>query len=282
MVSNFVSNLKGLVKKNRLTRRAALRLRRHFCLSTSSFRRLPEAIIIGAQKSGTSSLWNYISGHPDIIPSISKEVHYFDDNYSKDEEWYRSYFPISKKGITIEATPRYIFDEGVERRIKEVVPEVKLIAVLRDPAERAYSHYRHALRGMGRDGKESRTFMEAIENDLRVIKYENRILGKGSYKDIYHSYLRRGIYEPQLKRFFNIFGDNVFVIPSFRLFYNTKETVNNVFRFLNVKKYNLIDAEVHNQGKYDNDIPHEAWLRDFFSEYNYELYSLLEVDSWWD
>ena len=116
---------------------------------TSHFRMLPDFIIIGAQKSGTSSLYYYLSQHPNVKPALKKEVHYFDLNFEKNVLFYRMQFPLifnrlnifGKKYVTGEASPYYIFHPHVARRISKIIPSVKIIVLLRNPIDRSFSHY---------------------------------------------------------------------------------------------------------------------------------------------
>jgi len=118
---------------------------------------LPDFIIIGAKKSGASSVYFYLSQHPQILASYNKEVHYFDgrlipgiDNYEKGDRWYCGHFPllknISANQKTFEASPLYIFNPISPGRIIDLIPQVKIIALLRNQAERAISHYFHEKR----------------------------------------------------------------------------------------------------------------------------------------
>ena len=112
--------------------------------------RLPDFVIIGAQRCGTSSLYSYLIEHPQIAPATRKELHYFDLNYAAGDEWYRSQFPQfpdtpfdGRLTVTGEASPYYLFHPMAAERCASVVPDAKLIVMVRDPVERAYSHYHH-------------------------------------------------------------------------------------------------------------------------------------------
>src|SRR5690606_33886153 len=125
----------------------------YYRILTWKKRALPDFIIVGAQKAGTTSLFHYLSEHPQIISPYKKEVHYFDgglnpeiDTFKKGEKWYRSNFPRkpkSKSIKTFEASPLYLFNPLAPQRIKDLLPNVKLIILLRDPVERAISQYHH-------------------------------------------------------------------------------------------------------------------------------------------
>ena len=108
----------------------------------------PDFIIIGAQRSGTTSLYNYLIEHQNIKSTSQKEIHYFDNNYDKGLTWYSKKFPSIRKGIEItgEASPYYIFHPHAVNRISKDFPNVKLIVLLRNPIERAYSHYCMAIK----------------------------------------------------------------------------------------------------------------------------------------
>src|SRR5438552_2173012 len=97
----------------------------------------PQFIIIGAQRCGTTSLYNYLIKHADVMPAATKEIHFFDLNYRKGIDWYYSQFPDHYHGrITGEASPYYLFHPHVAGRIKAALPGVKLIVLLRNPTDR--------------------------------------------------------------------------------------------------------------------------------------------------
>src|SRR5687768_14227353 len=104
--------------------------------------RLPDFLIIGAQKCVTTYLYRTLVEHPLVLPALRKEVHFFDNGYRRGLAWYRGYFPVrAGADISGEASPYYFFHPHAPRRIKECVPGVKLILLLRHPVMRAYSHF---------------------------------------------------------------------------------------------------------------------------------------------
>jgi len=175
-------------------------------------RALPDFIIIGAQKSGTSSLYYYLIQHPQLLPSFRKETHFFDggkcpsvDNFEKGQAWYRAHFPlrknISNNQKTFEASPLYIFNPLAPRRIYDLVPEVKIIALLRNPTERAISHYFKEKR----KNWESLSIYEALQEEEKRLE---SVIKEKDYKNdifIHHSYKSRGLYKDQLERYLNYF-----------------------------------------------------------------------------
>lgn len=153
--------------------------------------RLPTFLIIGAMRSGTTSLTNYLRPHPEVFMPEKKELHFFDVNYDKGLAWYaRQFRGAGDRPAVGEATATYLYDEASMRRIAEAMPDVRLVAILRDPVDRAYSHYwLNRARGHENLGFEAAT--EAEEGRLATADLATRI-GK--------SYLDRGRYLEQLRR----------------------------------------------------------------------------------
>src|SRR5258706_3897640 len=178
-------------------------------ISTSQLRLLPDFIIIGTQRGGTTSLYYYLTEHPCIAHALMKEVHFFDDHFREGLNWYRAQFPSSlqkyyterirkENFITGESSPYYLFYPPAPKRISEVVPQTRLIVLLRNPVDRAYSH--HWL--VTQEGKETLSFEEAIEHEEeRLAGGREKILADEHYTSFNHrhfSYLARGIYLDQL------------------------------------------------------------------------------------
>ena len=155
---------------------------------------LPDYLVIGAQKAGTTSLYRYMISHPMIRPASDKQVHYFDFNYDKPFDWYRSQFPAGSGNglVTGEATPYYIFHPDAARRVRLVLPDVKIVALLRNPIDRACSHYMHEIK----NGTESLSFEDAVEAEEGRLRGEEDKICEGvnyySYNHVKFSYLARG------------------------------------------------------------------------------------------
>jgi|SRR5690242_3518862 len=123
---------------------------------------LPHFLIIGAQRCGTTSLFEYLARHPDVAPPSAKELHFFDSEYHKGDAWYRERFPSLRNGfITGEATPYYIFHPHTPTRVRDWNSKVKLIVLLRNPVDRAYSHYHHEVR-LGTESLDFETALVAL------------------------------------------------------------------------------------------------------------------------
>lgn len=207
---------------------------------------LPDFLIIGAQKSGTTYLMSALSQSPNVVPPALKELHYFDINFRKGEGWYRGLLPSRREmsaseassafpAITGEASPYYMYYPHAASRAHALAPGLKIIAVLRDPTDRAISHYYHSRAW----GFETLPIAEAIaaeadrlapekERVMREPAYLSRALGAFSYVD-------RGHYVRQLKTWEKLFGrENLLILDSRRLFAEPRDTLAEVCRFLGI------------------------------------------------
>jgi hypothetical protein len=191
-------------------RRAELRIR------TGQPRALPNAVILGAMKSGTSSLHNYLVQHPGVIEPLRKEVHYFDMNFERGEAWYRAHFGrVGEPGLNLDSSPYYLFHPAVPQRLATLLPEARLIVLLRDPVRRAYSHYWHE-----RDkGRETLSFEDAIAAEAERLGDSQQRLADGtlerSPEHQHFSYLARGRYAEQLERWFAVVPRERFLVLRF-------------------------------------------------------------------
>ncbi len=208
--------------------------------------RLPDFLIVGGQRCGTTSLYHYLRGHPQVLPALQKEVHYFDENFDKDISWYQAFFPVvpsmdprrmltGGRYLTGEASPYYMFHPHAPRRIAQLVPDCKIIALVRDPVERAYSHFTHKTRNK----VEQESFEQAIERELGMIDAEEaKLTADETYHSFAHrklSYLSRGVYHRQIARLFGYFGRRrVLVICSEDLFSDPGRVVAEALRFIGV------------------------------------------------
>tara|TARA_B110000196_G_C21027665_1_gene605996 strand:+ start:132 stop:989 length:858 start_codon:yes stop_codon:yes gene_type:complete len=252
---------------------------------TSPWRKLPEFIIIGCARSGTVALNKYLNQHNDIEMASRKEVHFFnkDIHYEQGLNWYKSFFPIkifNKKIISGEATPDYIYNPKVPKRIKKILPNVKLIVVLRDPIDRAYSHYHY----MKRTGRENLTFEDAIKGEEDRIGNERKLEKFDGDNYRRYSYLDRGLYLKQIQNWRKIFSKNqILIIKNEDLEENLESTLNDVFIFLNVKKQLIPNKKKFNVGQYPP-IKEETKIKliSHFKEHNKKLEEFLDRKLNWN
>lgn len=194
---------------------------------TSPLRMAPNLLVIGAQKAGTTSLHALLAEHPEIVMSRIKEC----DELVRQRPSrlrHRAFFPIVRPFASPrlrwagESTPYYMFHPEVPARAAALLPGVRAIAVLRDPAERAWSHYRHAVR----HGLEDLGFEEALEVE------ESRV-ASSPWSHRHHSYFARGCYAPQLERWFAALGrERVLVLEFDELRSGDGAAVHAIERFL--------------------------------------------------
>ena len=258
-------------------------------------RSLPDFVIIGAMKAGTTSLYDFIVKHPAIVSASSKELHYFSLRYRYGELWYRTNFPtkISKyyfykktgqKLLSGEATPGYLFYPMIPERMKEVLPDVKLIVILRNPVNRAYSNYRMVFR----NNKEQLSFEKAIElEEKRCIGERERMIQDPSFKPKHyrvHSYLARGVYTDQLENWFKHYDREKFLILTTEdLREDPQKTLDQVFDFLGVSPFqvkNLKDLNVGNYKEMNEDT--RKFLVEYFKPHNEKLFKLLQRSFDWN
>jgi len=272
--------LKRIVSKSRgVKRNIEQQLDWQFRRATSKARALPHFIIIGAMKGGTTSLFNYLAQHPQILETQKKEVHYFDNNYDRGEPWYRAHFPLRESirsgYITGEASPLYLFNPLVAHRIRQLVPNARLIAMLRNPTERAISHYFHEVRR----GREPLSLMEALhqeETRMREV-VQNRDYQSMTY--IHTSYKQRGKYKEQLERYLACFPrEHLLLVNSEDFFEKPQDVLSTVFRFIGVDDaFEVGDLHPRNRGRNRTDVDSAVYdyLDAYFAPHNEALYRLL-------
>lgn len=191
-------------------RRSIARWRVTLRRPTARARVLPDVLLIGAQRAGTSSLFTWMSHHPELARSLRKEVSYFTRNYGETDAWYRAHFPLAARRslaaargrqlLAFEATPDYLLHPDGARRAAAVVPDARLIVLLRDPVHRAVSHWRH----MVALGFEDLSLEEALDREDERIGADLARLEEDPTFDprslLRFSYAARGRYVEQLER----------------------------------------------------------------------------------
>lgn len=245
---------------------------------------MPDFLIIGAMKAGTTSLYQYLKKHPLVDPPIKKEVHYFDygSNYKQGLDWYRGNFPAlsnTKPGhITGEASPTYLPFSYIPKRVFEVMPKAKLLVILRNPVDRAYSHYHHSVR----KGRQSLTFEEAIGLEERRLLKISGPDDDGEARNT--KYLKLGMYAEQLHNWMKVFPREQFLILNNEEFFQDPISgLQEVADFLNLPAWDLNQFKQHNSGQYsDMDPATRNRLVQFFKPHNEKLYRLLGREFDWD
>jgi hypothetical protein len=226
---------------------------------TQRARMLPGFLIVGAQRGGTTSMYQTVSQHPAVMRAVlHKGVHYFDTGYDHSLAWYRGHFPLLAQAalraratgqapVTFESSPYYMFHPLAPERIHRDLPGVRLLVLVRDPVERAYSAYAHELAR----GYETESFERALElEDERLAGEAERIVSQPGYHSHSHqhqAYLTRGLYADQLERLDRLFGrDRVRVVDSGRFFAEPEPVYDGVLDFLGLRRHGYPVFERHN------------------------------------
>jgi hypothetical protein len=211
--------------------------------TTASLRMLPDFLVIGAQRCGTTSLFRVLNDHPDVVrPTASKGI----VNYANGPRWYRSHFPLrmtsrlrTKGGAqTFESSGYYSFHPMAAERIACDLPGVRVVLMVRDPVERAYSAYKHERSR----GFEDQEFEAALDLEAtRLVGEVDRIRSDPSYESFdhrHHAYVARGRYAEQLRRYIDLLGrERVFVVDADRFFAKPEAELSVLFSWLGLRPW---------------------------------------------
>jgi hypothetical protein len=251
--------------------------------ATAGLRPLPDFLILGAQKAGTTALYAYLRWHPEITGPSFKEVSFFDRHYAKGERWYRAHMPVRRRSLVGEASPSYLFHPLAPERVARLLPDARLIALLRNPVDRAFSHYQHEVAL----GREPLSFEAAVDREDERMQGElDRMLRDPSYFSLAwwnYTYVARGRYAEQLERWFASFPrEQLLVLFTEELSADTARTYRRVLGFLGV---GARDLESYPR-IFDRDYPGmhsvtRARLDKEFEGPNHRLASLLGRDLPW-
>jgi hypothetical protein len=279
-------------------RRFLVKARHRLRAQTACWRVVPDFVIIGCQRGGTSSLYRYLGLHPDISPSLRKETEYFTAKFPMGEAWYRAHFPLAlrhrlaaafgKRRLTFEATPDYLVDPRAAARCHALLPDVRIVVMLREPGERALSQYHHNVRL----GLETETFARAIELEESRISgdlaemVDNPSTSATAFRR--YSYLARGDYAEQLQRWFDLYPrDRFLILESEEFFSDPDRVLGKVLEFVGARRWS--PQEFRNYSYLDRGaVGHEevpAELRGVFdsrfNQSNKNLQELIDTDLEW-
>lgn len=221
--------------------------------ATRHLRQLPAVVIVGAQKAGTTQLYAYLTRHPRLFTASEKEVNYFSLHADRPVEWYQSRFPLRRQvgavnGLTIDASPSYLPNPSALRLMRSVLREARIIAVLRDPVSRAFSHFQHAKSR----GREQRSFEQAVEEEISLGLFPPErgvALLPGAAAQL--GYVARGYYALQLELLLSLYPpEHVLVIDSAELFDDINATSQRIFDFLQLEPFEVHLDKIYNRGYY--------------------------------
>ena len=251
--------------------------------ATSFVRPLPDFLIIGAQKAGTTALYAYLRRHPDVTGPAWKEVSFFDRHYTRGAAWYRGNFPIRRRALVGEASPSYLFHPLAPERAAALVPHARLIVLLRDPVDRALSHYHHEVVL----GREELSFENALAREQERTRGEvDRMLQDPAYFSAAwwnYTYVARGRYAEQLERWFAVFPrEQLLILASDELGNEPAATYARVLEFLGAARHELDSFPRVFEGDYPDMRPDtRRMLAGTFAEPNRRLYALLGRELGW-
>jgi len=272
---------------------------RQYGQRTAGSRSLPDFLLVGTKRGGTTSLWNYLVAHPDVLPMFpaSQEIkspHYFDIHHDRGQRWYRSHFPTDaararasrrrgRRVVTGEASPYYLFHPLVPGRVAAEVPGAKILVSLRNPVDRAYSNY-NERRGSGVEPLA--TFEEALDAEPGRLEGQEARVAAGLYSPSHdsHTYLARGRYAEQLARWFeHVPRSSVHVVLNEDLAADPATVFGGVCDFLEISRpstdeyprHNLLPARSLDPGT-------RARLVEYYRPHNAALADLLGVELGWD
>lgn len=247
---------------------------------------LPDFLILGAQRSGTTSLYHYLRAHPQVRPATGKELQYFTLYYGRGERWYRGHFPRLAPGqVTFEASPYYLFHPSAPQRVAETLPEARFVVLLRDPVERAYSHYRHT-RAYGAEPLSFADALAAEERRLAAALRQGPDTREAHAALRNHSYAARGRYAEQLQRWFaHVPRQRIHVIRSEDLYADPAAVYADLLRFLGLDPFTPAAFGRHTRtggaGPTGLDPSVRAELADYFAPHNARLAELLGWSDPW-
>jgi hypothetical protein len=281
--------LTATLRRSPVAKRAVQTVTRTAGLLTSRWRMTPGFLIIGGQRCGTTSMYRTLSQHPAVLKAVRhKGVHYFDTDYDKGLAWYRAHFPLERtadaverrlgvRPLTFESSPYYMFHPLAAERIAADLPEAKVLVLLRDPVERAYSAHAHEL-ARGYEDQDFETAL-ALEEE-RLDGEAEKLIADPSYRSHshqHHGYLQRGRYVEHLERLEKTFGrDRIHVVDSHRFFTDPEPVHDAVLEFLGLPHLGYPAFEQHNaRPRSPMDPALRARLEEHFAPYDERLVSWL-------
>jgi hypothetical protein len=262
---------------------------RRYALATVSQRTLPDFLVIGTKRGGTTSLFNYLMMHPGVLglfpqSRAKKSSDFFFKQRDQGPIWYRSHFhtrayrkALAKRlgyaPVSGEASPYYMWDPRIAAAAHEVNPDLRAIALLRDPVERAWSHYQERTA----NGVEPLSFGDALaaEDDRTAGELEKMAADPSYYSEAHdwYTYRSRGLYLAQLQNWRSVFPhDQLLVLRSEDMYGNVQGVFDQISDFLGVRRFSLPTTRTFGAGRRST-MPEESRreLTEYFGPHNREL-----------
>lgn len=241
--------------------------------ATAPLRPLPELLVIGAIRGGTTAMAEWLTLHPEVKPPWRKEVKFFDMYYDRGENWYCAFFPLGSGHLTFDATPSYMTHPDAAERAAELLPGAKVLALLRDPVERAWSNYR--LRKSS--GREVRAFDQAIDEELEDLSPLGRYA-----EGVEIPFLRPGLYAPQLRPWLKLYPpQQVKILASEDLYSGDQDVRGSLLSWLGVEDRNIPFPRANSAPPAPLEPETRQRLEALYAGPNSELEDLLEAPLSW-
>ena len=267
-------------------------IQRHIFAITGFIRVIPDFLVIGAKRCGTTSLYQHLPEHPCISKSPHDNMGFFNDNFHLGVNWYKSFFPTtftrkkikSKFGnfLAFDVTTKYMEEESTANNVYQTKPNMKIIIILRNPVDRAYSQYHLSVRQTA----ERRSFEDVVEENMnRLNKESHEHYGrKPKFSVEEDNHLKKGLYALQLRYWLKIFPrENILIVSTEEFESNQQIIYNKIFEFLNISKFEVKNTKKMEKGNYP---PMKSETRnlllDYFRPHNHELFELINMEFDWD
>lgn len=271
---------------------------RQYALRTERWRPYPDFLIVGTKRGGTTSLWNYLLQHPQVLPMFPaargrKANAWFFEHQEESDAWYRSHFHTRMyrrlrarsvgRVVTGEASPYYMYGPSIPARIAQIIPDVRLVVMLRNPVDRAYGHFQERVK----EGVETLSFRDALTAESHRLAGEYERMGADpNYYSVPHDYFTyrdRGVYLPQVQRLHEHFPpSHVLILRSEDLYLEPQRVYDDVSGFLELERHTLAAPKQHNRiarAPLSEDIREE--LAKYYAPHNAALYDYLGRDFGW-
>lgn len=248
----------------------------------------PSFFLVGAQKAGTTSLMQYLVAHPKIVAPKYKEIAYFSDatKYTKGIDWYRAHFELKKQpllgkkkpkdGITGDASANHFESLEAPARLKQAYPDAKVVILLRNPVDRAFSQWKMATRY----GFENLSFEEALFKESERLEFGRaHVLPTYGHDYVFQKlgYFTKGVYASFLKLWLHEFDrDQLLILQSEQMYESPEKVYARVLDFLGLEPFEKVPFSLYNQGgtRQMSDEIREKLTR-LYAKHNERLFELL-------
>lgn len=272
-------------------------LLRRWVAGDSSHHVLPDFLIAGVMKCGTTSLYHHLLKHPGFVPASRKEIHYFSSqwNFRHGEGWYRNHFPtademaaaserIGYRAVTGEATPAMVCN-SYAINAANLVPDAKIVMILRNPVDRAYSHYHHQRNTFFGDRLSFWDALQAEEQRIgRDLQYNETDPARVTRRFRRYSYARRGMYMDQIEHWLKYFpAEQIKIVNQADLKTQPQALMNTITTFIGLPEHDFGSFERKNKGHYTEPMEERArqYLTELFRPHNRRLFEFLGEDWGW-